>query len=399
MSVTARRAALVAGAILVVLAAAAADPIPQPPDYHAFADQRRIVNVPNGLDVLSNLPFAFAGMAGLVAVARRRTRGLGALDDAWDRWPYAALFLGVALTSAGSAYYHLAPDNARLVWDRLPMTLGFTGLLTALLAERVSRPAARRLFVPLTLAGLFSVVYWHWTELRLAGDLRPYLAVQFGSLLLVVLVLALFPKAGRGTGALLAGLGLYAAAKGLELWDAEVYAALGGAVSGHTLKHLAAASGAACVVAGLAALRSDARSYSREVGHRFGLGFEHLEHGQQAAERQQILDSLRQVEQHDSPTLPGHHRTGGGQFANPRAGDVRDARQVEDDQLSRLEEQTADFLLQAPVGVGSVEPATDVNDGHGTGTPLQEFHDALLIRTTRRASGSYSLRSRSGTSG
>jgi hypothetical protein len=253
MSVTTRRAALVAGAILVGLAAAAADPIPQPPAYHAFADQRRIVNVPNGLDVLSNLTFAIAGVAGLATVAGRRTSGPAAFDDAWDRWPYAALFLGVALTSAGSAYYHLAPDNARLVWDRLPMTLGFMGLLTALLAERVSRPAARRLFVPLMLAGVLSVVYWYWTELRLAGDLRPYLAVQFGSLLLVVLVLALFPKSGRRTSYLVAGLGMYAAAKGLELWDAEIYVALGGAVSGHTLKHLIAAIGPACVVASLRA--------------------------------------------------------------------------------------------------------------------------------------------------
>ena len=63
--------------------------------------------------------------------------------------PYLTLFEGVALTALGSGYYHLAPDNARLVWDRLPMTIGFMGLLAAVLAERVSVPVARRLFVPL----------------------------------------------------------------------------------------------------------------------------------------------------------------------------------------------------------------------------------------------------------
>jgi hypothetical protein len=248
-----RRGVLIAASLFVMLAAATAAPIPQPAEYHEFADRRTMLAVPNGLDVLSNLPFAIVGVAGLVATLRGRRNGTGVFDDPWDRWPYVALFAGVALTSAGSAYYHYAPDNARLVWDRLPMTVGFMGLLTALLAERVSRPAARALFLPLLTAGVLSVAYWHWSETRLAGDLRPYLAVQLGSLLLVVLVLALFPKRRHGTGYLVAGLIGYGAAKGLELWDANVYAMLGGAVSGHTLKHLAAAAGVWCLVAGLKA--------------------------------------------------------------------------------------------------------------------------------------------------
>lgn len=43
----------------------------------------------------------------------------------------AVLFAGVLLTSAGSTWYHLAPTNDSLVWDRLPMTLGFMGLFAA----------------------------------------------------------------------------------------------------------------------------------------------------------------------------------------------------------------------------------------------------------------------------
>ena len=30
------------------------------------------------------------------------------------------------LTAVGSSYYHLAPDNERLFWDRLPMTIAFS---------------------------------------------------------------------------------------------------------------------------------------------------------------------------------------------------------------------------------------------------------------------------------
>ena len=97
-----------------------------------------------------------------------------------------------------------------------------------------------------------SVGYWYWTELRNAGDLRPYLLVQFGSLLVVVLLLALYPARHPGTRYLVAGLAAYAAAKGLEIADRPIFA-LGHAVSGHTLKHLAAAAGVACLVAMLRA--------------------------------------------------------------------------------------------------------------------------------------------------
>jgi hypothetical protein len=157
------------------------------------------------------------------------------------------LFAGVALTSVGSSYYHLAPDNARLVWDRLPMTLGFMGLLTSVLAERVSVQVGRWLFAPLVAAGAASVGYWYWSELRGAGDLRPYLLVQFGSLLVVVLLLILYKARYPGSGYLVAGLAAYAGAKWLEVADRPIFAH-GQIVSGHTLKHLAAAGGVACLI-------------------------------------------------------------------------------------------------------------------------------------------------------
>jgi hypothetical protein len=129
------------------------------------------------------------------------------------------------LTTFGSSYYHFAPDNSRLVWDRLPMTLGFMGLLTAILAERVSVRLARQLLGPLLTLGAASVSYWYWTELQHAGDLRFYLLVQFGSLILVLLRLALYPARYAGTGYLASGLALYAAAKGLETADTRILCA------------------------------------------------------------------------------------------------------------------------------------------------------------------------------
>jgi hypothetical protein len=235
-------AAAVAGLILLVMSR---PPLPQPLEYHAFADQRAWLGIPNSLNVLSNVPFAIVGLLGLAVIFGWGGRP-SPFSDSWERWPYATLFAGVALTSIGSSYYHLAPDNARLVWDRLPMAIGFMGLLTALLAERVSVPVSRWLFLPLLLIGAGSVGYWHWTELHNAGDLRPYLLVQFGSLLAIVLLLVLYPATFPGTGYLVAGLALYAAAKGLESADRPIFA-LGEIVSGHTLKHFAAAAGVACL--------------------------------------------------------------------------------------------------------------------------------------------------------
>jgi hypothetical protein len=127
------------------------------------------------------------------------------------------------------------------------MSVGFMGLLTAVIAERVGLSIARWLFGPLLLAGGLGVASWHRSELRNAGDLRLYLLVQFGSLVLIVVLLALYRPRYTGTVHLAMGLVAYAAAKGLELGDREIFE-LGGVVSGHTLKHLAAAGGVACLV-------------------------------------------------------------------------------------------------------------------------------------------------------
>jgi hypothetical protein len=245
----------VTGIVAVVVGAfALVPPIPQDPDYHAFADRRPVMGVPNGGDVLSNLPFALVGGLGLLVLARDRRAGASVFADPWTRWPYAALFAGTALAAAGSAYYHLAPDNFRLVWDRMPITLGLVGLVTAVTAERAGVRTARRLALPLLAGGAASLAYWYGSEAAGAGDLRPYVLLQGGGLVAVTALVWRYPGDRRDTAYLSAGLAAYLAAKVLELTDRDVYA-LTGVVSGHTLKHLLAALAAACIVAMLAARR------------------------------------------------------------------------------------------------------------------------------------------------
>jgi hypothetical protein len=244
---TMRHAILAAVAAASVVAVMSRPPIAQDQAYHLMADRRPLLGIPNALNVLSNIPFAVAGVLGLLAVFSPPP-GARPFTVPWERWPYAALFAGTALTTAGSAYYHFAPDNARLVWDRLPMTVGFMGLLTAVVAERSSVALARRLFVPLLAFGAGSVGYWYWSELRGAGDLRPYALAQFGSLVVVVSLLVLYDARYSGTRYLFAGVGAYVAAKGFEMADHTIFS-FGQVVSGHSLKHVAAAVGVGCVVA------------------------------------------------------------------------------------------------------------------------------------------------------
>lgn len=239
---------LVIAVLATVIVVFAQPAIPQPAAYHMMADDRSCIGLPNCLNVLSNLPFAIVGLLGLAATFGLFPSRSSPFSDPWERWPYAALFAGVALTTLGSGYYHLAPDNARLVWDRLPMAIGFMGILTALVGERVSLSLSRRLFIPLLALGATSVAYWYWTELRNMGDLRLYLLVQFGSLLLVVLLLVLYPARYAGTSYLVVGLAAYAIAKYFEVEDRNIFAR-GQIISGHTLKHLTAAAGVACLVA------------------------------------------------------------------------------------------------------------------------------------------------------
>ena len=232
-----RIAGMIAAALVFLVALALAPRLPQPQEYHRFADQRAIWGIANGLNVLSNLAFLVVGAWGMGFLTGRR----GTFIDSIERLPYLIFFFGVALTCFGSGYYHLAPDNERLVWDRLPMTIGFTALFAAILGERVGLKPALRLLPLFMLAGLGSVFYWIWTEHAGRGDLRPYLFVQFFPIIAIPLLIALFPPRYNRAVDLAYVVAFYVLAKVLEGYDNQVNAATANLVSGHTLKHLAAA--------------------------------------------------------------------------------------------------------------------------------------------------------------
>jgi hypothetical protein len=239
-------ALLLAIAAVAVAGVFAVPPIRQDPAYHALADQRRLLGVPHALNVLSNLAFLIAGAWAFVRVERAGLAG-------WERGAGHTFALGLVLTGLGSAWYHLAPGNATLVWDRLPLSTLFPTVFAVAIGDRVSVAAGRRLLAPLVLGAIASVLWWQRTD-----DLRAYALAQFLPMVLLPLMLLLLPG-HRPAAPLVAGIALYAAAKLAEAGDHALFA-LGGVVSGHTLKHLMSAAGAVLIVLWLAPDRPGARA-------------------------------------------------------------------------------------------------------------------------------------------
>ena len=224
-----RESVLALVSLLLLAGIMAAGPLPQDPAYHDFADKRVVFGVPYFFNVASNILFLLVGIAGTAfCLGRHRSKA----SASW-----AIFFLGGALICVGSAYYHWSPDNATLVWDRLPMTIGFMGLFVALVSEHVNEKFERVMLVPALVVGAASVAWWHFTD-----DLRFYVWVQLAPLVILLFVVVMFSGRFSHRAYLLYGLGSYLLAKSAEFWDREFFAFTANAVSGHSLKHLLAAT-------------------------------------------------------------------------------------------------------------------------------------------------------------
>ncbi|MFC4159245.1 ceramidase domain-containing protein [Chitinimonas lacunae] len=222
--------------VLVLIVLLFHGPIVQPTNYHDFADDRRWLGIDHAADVLSNLGFLLLGAWGI-----HHLRRTGQAEQAGDL--ACRLFcVALLLTGLGSIWYHLAPDNQRLIWDRLPIAFACAMLLAATLGRRLDVAGSRLLTSLLTLLAVATVVWW-----RLSDDLRPYLLLQLTPLWLIPLWLwqQRAPAAEQATFG--AAVLLYVAAKLVEVYDHALFESLK-VVSGHTLKHLIATIAAALIV-------------------------------------------------------------------------------------------------------------------------------------------------------
>jgi len=230
-------------AVVSVATLVLAGPIIQPANYHDFADQRTVAGIPHAQNVLSNVVFLVAGGLGLARLPR-------------DIHPAWTLVFGASIAIAfGSAWYHLAPTDTRLIWDRLPIGLAFAAYFTALLHEYADRRIGPVATAAFSLFAVLAVIVWYAT-----GDLRLWILTQALPLFATPLALLLADGRRPGDGYLWLAFAAYTTAKIVEALDAELYALTAGLLSGHVLKHLLAGGGVLCFWLRLAARRLPARA-------------------------------------------------------------------------------------------------------------------------------------------
>lgn len=248
-----REGALALVTLLLGALALAGPALQQSAHYHDFADQRAWGALPHAADVLSNLPFALWGAAGLWTLARALR--LRAVDCA-QAGLAALFFAGLIVTAGVSSYYHWQPDDAGLAWDRGGMVLAFSGLLGLAALQAVSRRAGMALAAAVLALGLAAVQHWAVT-----GNLLPWALLQGGGMVFVGVAACLrpaLPAPGLPIRWALV-IALYALAKVLELADQPVFELTGQLVSGHSLKHVVAGFSAWPVLLALKAALTAAR--------------------------------------------------------------------------------------------------------------------------------------------
>ncbi|RZB96705.1 hypothetical protein D0Y65_020435 [Glycine soja] len=207
--------------------------IPQPQRYHDFADKREFFGIPNALNVISNFLFMVIGLIGLVLCHRMNYFNISLQGELWG---WTCFYVAVTSVAFGSSYYHFGPNDAGLVWDRLPMSVAFASLLAILVIERIDAKKGTISIVSLIMAGIMSNVYW-----RFFGDIRLYVLAQGASCIAIPLMATLLPPMYTHSAYWLWASGFYVLAMLQEAADRVIYLLTFHIVSGHTLKHLSAA--------------------------------------------------------------------------------------------------------------------------------------------------------------
>lgn len=221
--------------LLVVIGLLAWGPLPISAQAHRYADARAWLGVPNGANVLVNLPLFWLAVWGWCA-----TR-----VSAWPRalrLPWQGFHLCVMAAALGAAMYHAAPGDMLMVAARTLQACAFVLLALGLLAERVdprfgSGAACSGAIALTALAGL--VVALAGRQQGVA-DLRPLLLFEAIPVLLIPAAVLRVPRDQTSTSSWLVALALYSGAKLFELTDAPIFKATGW-ISGHTLMHLGCA--------------------------------------------------------------------------------------------------------------------------------------------------------------
>lgn len=200
--------------------------------YHEFIDSRGFFGIDRFFDTVSNIGFLIVGALFVKEIF---------LKDQKD-FNLILIAIGSILVFFGSSFYHLLPTDARLLWDRLPISMVFAGILSySLFANNLIPEKYKNKFnVGYLLFSICSVVFWYVGSLQQQTWLGPYVFVQFGGILTLIYI-ALKGENKSFNKKIWAVLMWYILAKLCEHFDQSIFNLTHELFSGHTLKHVFAA--------------------------------------------------------------------------------------------------------------------------------------------------------------
>lgn len=200
--------------------------------YHEFVDSRSFFGINRFFDTVSNIGFLIVGMLFVKEIF---------LKDQKD-FNLILIALGSILVFVGSSFYHLAPSDARLLWDRLPISIVFAGVLSYSLSQNnlIVEKYKNTFNIGYLLFSMFSVIFWYVGSLSHANWLGPYVFVQFGGMITLIYI-AFTGENKSFNKKIWSVLVWYMLAKLCESFDQTIFSLTHEVLSGHTLKHLFAA--------------------------------------------------------------------------------------------------------------------------------------------------------------
>lgn len=197
--------------------------------YHKFVDERIIFSIPRFADTVSNLGFLVIGMIFLKEMLLKNEKDHN----------LKVIVVGTILICFGSGYYHLSPENSRLLLDRLPISMVFAGVLSySLHQNQLIKESWKKSFDTIYLLfSVLSVLIWYIGSLKGQDWLSMYVFVQFGGMIILIYI-ALIGKNKEFNKKIMYVLMWYVLAKVCEHFDQYIYNITSEMMSGHTLKHI-----------------------------------------------------------------------------------------------------------------------------------------------------------------
>ncbi|RYR47270.1 hypothetical protein Ahy_A07g033221 [Arachis hypogaea] len=210
--------------------------IPRSHNHHHFVDMRNLLasrsfaGVPNTINVITNFPFLVVGVLGFVLALDGAVFYISSQGEVYAWVVFYAGMVGVAF---GSAYYHLKPDNHRVLWDTLPMMVAFSSLFSALVVERFGQRIGLFCLFALIFAAVLCVVYE-----RNYNDIRFCMIFQLTLPLAIPVIAFMYSSKYTHSRYWFLATGIYLLAKFEGATDKKLYHANNYIISGHSLEHL-----------------------------------------------------------------------------------------------------------------------------------------------------------------